>query len=152
MRPEQFVVGSITRFGCPKKRHDNAGNLAASNAAGGLNVLGCGLGLAIHEHDCQSRNIDPDGEHVRRGDNVNCVPRSNPCFQSRQFARQIVRGNATCQLHESVTAQRARSITWMATGLQESAYVIPNERHCAAEFAEAIVVRDHGPVGVTIRR
>ena len=66
---EVLVVRSVSGAGGVQQRHDEAGRRPA-DAAGRLDVLGGSLGLPHHDHDAEAIDVDADGNHVGREDDV----------------------------------------------------------------------------------
>ena len=62
---EPLEVRAVARPVDVEQRDDQAGPVrVASDAAGCLDVLGAGLGLAEHDHQAKPGNVEADRDHV----------------------------------------------------------------------------------------
>lgn len=71
---EVLEVASIPGFVDVQQGHHQAGALlVTTDTAGGLDVLGGGLGLRAHDHQTQAGDVYAHGDHVAREGDVNRV-------------------------------------------------------------------------------
>src|SRR5262249_45059855 len=70
---ESFVVADGAGTGPVGNGDDEAGRLAADPACG-LDVLGRGLRLSVHDHESEAVDVDADGDHVAREKDIDRIP------------------------------------------------------------------------------
>lgn len=139
-------MGAIAGFRGPEEGDHEPRNLASSDATCRLNVLGCGLGLPIHDHQSESGYIDSDGKHVRRGQERDTAFFFEGSPQSVEQSRLSRSGNVAGEFNDGIVGQLSPQRVVLRQMLQASRNVVPRDRDGASELSEAVVIGDNSPV------
>ncbi len=124
----------------------------ATNTAGSLDILGCGLGLAGDHHQAQAADIDPHGNHIGGQNDIVwallTLLRWKCFFQPVEDTRNIHRRFARSQFLSTIRFDVAFDQTARVHLAQARAHSVIRDAAHAAQFAHRVEISDQGHPGI----
>ena len=153
---EPLVVGAVPGLVCVQQGdHQPRPLIVPPHPAGGLDVLGMGLRLALNHHQPQPRNVQAHGDHVGGDGAIDPLLLVEGAFQPLPRFGHLVGGDAGGQLQHlgkgaAVLEQAPRFADALALAvlLEGVLHLLLQNAPGAAEFAQAVEVAEHGHVRV----
>ena len=153
---EPLVVGAVPGLVCIQQGdHQPRPLIVPPHPAGGLDVLGMGLRLALNHYQPQPGNVQAHGDHVGGDGAIDPLLLVEGAFQPLPRFGHLVGGDAGGQLQHlgkgaAVPEQAPRFADALALAvlLEGVLHLLLQNAPGAAEFAQAVEVAEHGHVRV----
>ena len=147
--PEGLVVRAVP--GSRRVEHgDHQPGVSAADPARGLDVLGGRLRLAHHGHEAEPVDVDADGDHVGREDDIEGLRIWMPDIHPAQVVGDVTRWLPAGQLDAMLDLPPVACVP-AAEELEAVIDVVLDLHPGTAEDAQAVEVADQGPVRVLDR-